>query len=233
MTTTHAIFIAFASPKGGVGKSTSCLSLAGALLARGHKVKIVDFDQTETIWRWYTSNPPAQAIQGLTVEKGPTENIPDYLKDLWSSSADYVLIDLAGALTSLTLHLAAFATLTITPAKLSEPDILEALKLSQQLKAVGQRIGKPITHRILINEVLSFLSGSQVDILNQIEGSELTRFPTLIHNRAAYSDVFMTGLLPHMADLKRPAVAKAVAEVDALLSDVMTALHPIEQKAAA
>ncbi len=236
MTTTATTFIAFASPKGGVGKSTSCLSIASALLAHGYKVKIVDFDQTETIWRWYSSNPSAQALQNLTVEKGPhtsPEEIAEYLHQIYYNSPDFVLIDLAGALSDVILRLAAFATMTTTPAKLSEPDIQEGLKLAKKLRDIGHRIGKPITHRILINERLPFLSSSQAEILHQLDASPLQRFPTEIHNRAAYGESFMTGVLPHFADRKRPAIAKAVDELDRLLNDIFAALGHDQLKAAA
>src|SRR4051812_45526968 len=54
--------IAFASPKGGAGKSTTCLSIAGALAANGQPVHIIDCDPSETLYRWYTANESAQTI---------------------------------------------------------------------------------------------------------------------------------------------------------------------------
>jgi chromosome partitioning protein len=232
-TTNHPTFIAFASPKGGVGKSTSCLAVAGALAAHGHPVHIVDFDQTQTIWRWYSTNPSAQAIANLTVEQGTTDDIKDYLKQLWYKRQGYVLVDLAGALTSHMLQLAAFAHLTITPAKLNEPDILEANKLSQQLLALGSKVGKPINHRILINEVPALLAGYQTHTLKQIDNSPLQRFQTLVHVRAAYPESFLTGLPPHFADRSRPTIAKAVDEIEHLLAEVYAVLEIDQQKAAA
>lgn len=227
-------FIAFASPKGGVGKSTSCLALAGALAADGHKVHIVDFDQTQTLWRWYKSNEAAQKIDGLTVEQGPPkEDIKEFLKELWTTRNGFVLIDLAGALTNHMLQLAAFAHLTITPAKLNEPDILEANKLFQQLIDLGRHVGKSISHRILLNEVPSLLAAYQVHMLGQIDGSPLNRFATLMHTRAAYPESFLTGLPPHFADRSRPTIAKAVDEIDALREEVYAALGNEQQKAAA
>ena len=231
---TSPTFIAFASPKGGVGKSTSCLSLAGALAADGHPVHIVDFDQTQTLWRWYSSNPVAQALNGITVEEGPArEDIKVFLKGLWHNRRGYVLIDLAGALTNHMLQLAAFAHLTITPAKLNEPDILEANKLFQQLVELGQHVGKPIEHRILLNEVPSLLAAYQVHMLGQIDASPLNRFPTLMHTRAAYPEAFLTGLPPHFADQSRPTIAKAVGELNDLRADVYAALGTSEEKVAA
>jgi chromosome partitioning protein len=48
--------IAFANPKGGSGKTTSCLSIAGYLAKSGNKVLVVDFD------------PQASATSGLGIE---------------------------------------------------------------------------------------------------------------------------------------------------------------------
>lgn len=232
-TTPPPTIIAFASPKGGVGKSTSCLSLAGALASQGHRVHVVDFDQTQTLWRWYSSNPTAQSIPNLTVEQGPTEDLAAFLNDVWSNRSGFVLVDLAGTLTNHMLQLAAFAHLTITPAKLNEPDILEANKLAQQLLALGKKINKPITHRILINEVPALLASYQVHTLGQIDNSPLQRFPTLMHTRAAYPESFLTGTPPHFADRSRSTISKAIEEIDHLLGDVLAALSQDQERAAA
>lgn len=228
--TDTAKFISFASPKGGVGKSTSCLAIAGALLAAGDKVRIVDFDQTETIWRWYTTSPVAQKIRNLTVEKGPTEDLDTYIGNLYATATDYVLLDLAGALTDLTLMIAAFATLTITPAKVSEPDIIEANKMADKLQDVADRLGKPINHFILLNEVPGIISKDEVDLIRQIDDSDLNRFQTLIYRRAAYSKSFSRGTMPHLATSTDP---KALKEIDALMHEVRAILEPHQLKAAA
>lgn len=229
-------FIAFASPKGGVGKSTSCLALAGALAARGHTVHIVDFDQTETLWRWYMSTETARAIPNLTVEQGPTADIPGYLKNVFFNRTGFVLIDLAGALTNHMLQLAAFAQLTITPAKLNEPDIREANKLARQLVELAKVAEKPIIHRILINEVPPILAAYQIHTLGQIDASPMHRFQTLMHLRAAYPESFLTGTPPHFADRSRPTISKAIDELNHLVDEVLATLGMSatdEQKAAA
>lgn len=223
-------FISFASPKGGVGKSTNCLAIAGALLARGEKVRIIDFDQTETIWRWYTTSPSMQQLHNLKVEKGPTQNLDEFFNTLWHTATDYVLIDLAGALSDVTLIVAAFATLTITPSKVSEPDIIEANKMAQKLAAMAARIGKAINHRILLNEMPSSISNDEIDLIDQIDGSTLTRFATTIRRRSAYSKTFSRGTVPHLG---QPRDTKAVAEIDELLREIDFILDSNKQKAAA
>lgn len=230
---TPPTIIAFASPKGGVGKSTSCLSIAGALAASGRSVQIIDFDQTQTLWRWHSSNASAKEIANLTVEQGPTGDISSFVADIYYKRAGYILIDLAGTLTNQMLHLAAFANLTITPAKLSEPDILEANKLALQLRDIGKRINKPIAHRILLNEVPFLLAGSQSYMLEQIDTQGFARLQTLMHYRPVYAESFLTGTPPHFADTARGPVAKAVQELDAIANEVLMSVAPFQEKAAA
>lgn len=212
--------IAFASPKGGAGKSTSCLNIAGALLARGKTVHIVDFDQSETLWRWYSTNETARTITGLTVQKAPERDLDQFVKETWYNPADYVLIDLAGQLTREMLHLAVYATLTITPVKISEPDIVEANKLHGQLQEIQRRISKPILHRLLVNDVQNFLGAFETALLDELSNAALPRFNTIITHRVAYGETFMTGQPPHFAAQSRAPIAKAVDELNSLLREI-------------
>lgn len=236
MTSTNPpIFIAFASSKGGVGKSTSCVSIGAALAHHGYPVHIVDFDQTQTLYRWYTTNDAAREIPGLTLEQGPaTTDIVPFLKDLYFNKTGFVLVDLAGSLTRHMLQIAAFASLTITPAKLSEPDILEAQRLHDQLLEVAHRANRPIHHRILINEVSGIFANLHRHMLKTIEESKLVRFEQLMHTRAPYAELFLTGQPPHYnVDQSRPATVKAVEELEHILQEIFDALGAQQQQNAA
>lgn len=233
--TTHTppTIIAFASPKGGVGKSTSCLAIAGALASAGHRVHVVDFDQTQTLWGWYSTNDAARAIPGLTVEQAPKNNLDDFITQLYTRHQGYVLIDLAGTLTDLMLLIAAVANLVIIPSKLGWADILEANKLASQLQLIAQRLGKPIAHRLLLNEIPFIFAASQAHMLSQIETLSLARFQTLIHSRPAYAEPHITGLPIHFDDQTRPSIKKAVEEINSLVSELNAIITDDQQKAAA
>ena len=224
--------IAFASPKGGVGKSTSCLNLAGALAASGHDVHIMDLDQTQTLGRWAASHRETLAtkIPNLSVDTYPEQQFLDHINATYRTRTGFILVDVAGALSQAMLNAATVAHLTITPAKLSEPDIMEASKLNQQMTALSQRVGKPITHRILINEVGKLLAGYETHALNQIAALGLPRFDHLIHKRAAYGEVMFTGDPPHFADRSRAAIARAVEEIDYLVAEVFLALQDQQRR---
>lgn len=231
---THPTVIAFASPKGGVGKSTLCLSFAGALAARRETVIVVDFDATGTLLRWFTTNPSAQTIPGLTVRAGCSlEQLPALMEDIFNSWQGYVLLDLAGAFTTETLFLSAFAALTITPAKLNEPDVVEAFKLYDQVKDLRLRTGSPVIHRVLINELPSSYSNLKKRLAAQLEKSDLGCFATRINHRVAYEECFAYGNTPHFADRSRETVAKAVAEIDTVLDEALSIIANKQERAAA
>ena len=89
MSTTPPTIIAFASPKGGVGKSTTCLGIAGALAKRNKLVHVVDYDQTETLWTWYSSTGARENIPNLTVEKAPPDQLREYMHRFLQLKHDY------------------------------------------------------------------------------------------------------------------------------------------------
>jgi len=227
---TSPTLITFASPKGGVGKSTSCLALAGALAHRGETVRVLDLDHTNTLLRWYKQHRPA--IPNLTVSTVGEGQLFEHLTQLIRTEPGYILLDLAGHLSLTMLQAAAIAHLTITPAKLSEPDIMEATKLHYQLADIAIRQERPVTHRILINEAPALLATYQKHTLDQLRSSPLQPFQTMLHTRAPYAEAFLTGQPVHFANDLRIPVSKARDELNALMVEIDGVLN-IEQKAAA
>lgn len=227
----NAIIIAFASPKGGAGKSTTCAALSGALTRRGAAVHIVDLDPSRTLHRWYSRFHPA--MPQFKVEAVAEADLMSHIRAIYPTHRGFILLDVAGALDKAMIKAATLAHLTISPAKLSEPDIVEATKLHRELDDLAQSIGKPIPHRLLVNEVSPLLPTYQRAALADIERSGLTRFETLLTERAAYAEIFMTGVPPHYADQNREPVRKAVAELDDLAREICDLLLPSEQREAA
>lgn len=231
MNPSHPTIIAFASPKGGVGKSTTCACLAGALAARGHPVLIMDLDQNRTLEQWAKRFPDLAKI--VTVEGLGEGDFMDRLKHHYSTRQGYILIDVAGAFQKAAIQAATVADLTITPSKLSAPDIIEAAKFHRELQHLSGMINKPILHRLLLNEVSPLWPTYQRAALEDVQRSGMEPFGMVIHERAPFAEVFLTGQPPHFADRSREPVRKAIEQFDGLTDRILALLQPEQQKVAA
>jgi chromosome partitioning protein len=135
------LIITFASSKGGVGKSTACASLAGALLHEGRRVHIVDLDGNRTLTRWL--GPLAKDMPRLTLATPDSQALTEHLEAQGrGDTPDVILIDVAGAYERAITVAMARAHLTIIPAAPTEADLFEASRVAGHLKSVFAAFGR-------------------------------------------------------------------------------------------
>lgn len=226
--------ITIASSKGGVGKSTACIALAGAFIARKASVHIIDLDENRTVLRWFTQH--CVSLPGLSVVQVAPTDILSHLKDLLSDrhKPDYVLIDVAGVYEKALLQAMARSNLVIVPAQPSEPDIHEAMKVIKDLADLNESFNGAIPYRLLLNLVEPLDPHYQRYTIDEVTRLKIQRFETLMHKRAPYREMFLSGKTPHQEGQGRASVAKAVAEVDSILDEIEAVLaQQTKQKAAA
>ena len=229
------MIITLASSKGGVGKSTLTGCLAGAWAADGNTVHVIDLDNNRTISRWFTDT--ARRPPGITVSAPDPTNLTDHLAELSATSApDLILIDVAGTYERALTVAVARAHLTLIPAAPTEADIYEAARVARHITSVFQAFGRQPLYRLLLNRVQPLSSGAQLYATMEIVRLQLPRLKTRVLQRAAYEELGLSGQPPHFADLKRPTVAKAVDELNAVRADIealMLATQPTILKGAA
>ena len=85
--------IIFASPKGGVGKSTSAVLLATELASKGATVTVIDADPNKPLSHW--SKRPGKP-EGLTVLADVTETTIIDAIETAEQTAQFVIVDLEG-----------------------------------------------------------------------------------------------------------------------------------------
>jgi chromosome partitioning protein len=214
------MIITLASSKGGVGKSTTTAALAGAFAQKGLAVHIVDLDSNHTVSRWLGdgSAPPRLSVsvadpQDLTEHLGAIER---------THKPDVILIDIAGTYERALTVAVARANLTIIPAAPSEADLFEAARVARHIRSVFQAFGREPLFRLLLTRVQPLASHAQVHACAEIERLKLPAFAAAIQQRAAYMEIGLSGLPPHLAEQGRATVAKAVAEIDALVDEIST-----------
>jgi chromosome partitioning protein len=216
------MIITLASSKGGVGKSTTAASLAGALAYAGNRVHIIDLDNNHTVSRWLGN---AKGKQSISVSEADPQDLTEHLADIVREAApDAILIDIAGTYERALTVAIARAHLTIIPAGPTEADIFEAARVARHVRSVFAAFNREPLYRLLLTRVQPLGSHAQSHAMAEIGRLKLPCFESMLQHRAAYLEIGLSGLAPHFADRKRPTVGKAVAELDALVAEISALL---------
>jgi chromosome partitioning protein len=217
------MIVAFASSKGGVGKSTTCAAVGARLAQRGEQVLILDLDQNGTLARWGRK----ASIAGLTVKAIERDDFTNIFREtLVSGDTDHILIDLAGAREATVLKAIARSELVIIPAQASEPDLREALVVVSDIHDVAEEKGAPITYRVLLTKMYPLRTRVTDFVYQELARHELPFFRTVLVERAAYREMFLTGTPPSASD-----AGGAGAEIGALVAEIEAIVKEREIKA--
>jgi len=228
ITCTCAI-IACASSKGGVGKSTTCASLAGAFAHLGGTVHIIDLDANRTVSRWLQDVKTRP--RAITISAPDPQQLTEHLHELGRSVApDFIMIDVAGAYERALTVAAARAHLTIIPTTLAEADVFEAEKTAGHIDQIFASFGKEAMFRLVLTKVQPLQSLAQRHTAQEIQRKQLPLLKGIMGQRAAYEEIGLSGLPPHYADASRETVAKAVVELDALSTEILALLEKREPR---
>ena len=72
----------------------------------------------------------------------------------------------------------------------------------------------------MLTHVQPLASHAQLHACAEVGRLKLPAFENVIQQRVAYVEIGLSGLTPHFADRGRGTVAKAVAELDALVGEI-------------
>jgi len=214
-----SLIITFASSKGGAGKSTSCVALAGAYAKAGERIHIVDLDNNRTVSRWLADD--AARPESLSVSVPDPQILTEHLQEAARHYApDKILIDVAGNYERALTVAIARAHLTIIPASTTEADIYEAARIARHIQTIYAAFGKTPLYRVLATRISPLVTHAQAHGFKEIARLKLPLLKTIIAQRAAYEEIGLSGLPPHYADPGRPTTAKAIAELDQLKDEI-------------
>lgn len=117
-----AHIIAVTNQKGGVGKTTTCINLAGALVEAGYRVAVADMNNEQrSAYKWANRGTDLRSIVTTISDKKPRAEI-DQLKE----KNDFVIIDTAPELMTPALKAALLSSLIVIPCTPSPLDLESA-----------------------------------------------------------------------------------------------------------
>jgi chromosome partitioning protein len=207
------MIIAFASSKGGVGKSTICAAIGARLAQRGEEVLILDLDldQNRTVERWGRK----ANIKGLTVKAIERDSFTTVIREAAvTNTVDHILIDLAGTREATVLKAIARSDLVVIPAQASEPDLREALVVVSDIKDVGEEKGAPIPYRLLLTKMPALRTRVTDFAYQELARQSLPIFRTVMVERVAYREMFLTGFPPDPTSGAGAEIAALATEME-------------------
>jgi len=208
-----------ASPKGGVGKSTTAVLLACELAMRGASVAVLDADPNQPVVNW--ASKPGKPDNLTVVPNVREETVLDQIEENARTHA-FVVVDLEGTASLLVAQAMSRAHLVIVPCQGSPLDVREAAKAIAFLRRQERAFGRAIPFRLLFTRTSPAVRSRTLRALEaEVRGQGVPVFATPLHERDAYRALFMYGGTLRQLD------TQAVANIDAAVRNVQTHLAEV------
>lgn len=209
--------IVLTNQKGGCGKTTLTMNIAGTLALKA-KTLVIDGDLQGSASRWASSssdeNPYKASVMSLAnIENKVNREINKYVADY-----DYIVVDCPPAMNSnFTASSLLIADLVLVPIIPSPTDLWAAVGI-QKLISNASDINEKIEARLIANmcQSNSTISKEALDLINEFE---FVKFRTDIYQRAAYRQAAVFGGTVHDLDN-----AKAKLEINNLTEEILAVL---------
>lgn len=186
--------IAFVSPKGGVGKTTSALLLATELAEQGSiNVTVIDADPNHPIAKW-SKLPGMPRNMDVVADVGET-TIVDAIDDARQRSP-FVIVDLEGAASSRVTNAVSMADLVLIPIQASVLDADQAARAINLVRMTGKAQRRHIAFAIVFTRVAaanSIRTRNFKAIAAQFEEANIPSLQTAVAEREAYRSLFSYG----------------------------------------
>lgn len=185
--------VTFASPKGGVGKTTAALLLASEIAQSGVGVTVIDADPEHHILNW---SEKGSTPDNLYVITGSTQDtiIDDVAKA--QETTPFVIIDMEGSANMLVGYAMSQSDLIIVPIKPSSLDARGAAKALMLIKQQEKVLRRKLTHAILLNaSKAAARTRASFMIEKELHKSDIPVLNTRLLEREAFRQIFAQGVV--------------------------------------
>jgi chromosome partitioning protein len=179
--------IAFVSPKGGVGKTTSAFLFAMAI-AKIYDVTIIDADPNHPIQTWAAGGktPPRLTVVSDANEETIIERIEDA-----ASTTPFVIVDLEGTASMMVLYALSQSDFVVIPTQGSQLDANEASRAIRVVLQSEKLTGKPLPYAVLLTRTNpSIRTRGLAHIQNGLIEAGIPVLQTELNERDAFKAVF-------------------------------------------
>lgn len=222
--------IAFASPKGGVGKSTSAVLLACELAEAGRSVTIIDADPNRPVARW--AKRPGKPTNLVVLENVTEETIIKTI-DRVRAGSDFVVVDLEGTASLMVAYAISRASLVVIPTQGSMLDAAEAVKAIRLVKRQEEAFKLSIPCAVLFTRTNAAIRPrSLTSIEAEFVENGVSVFDVRLHEREAFRAVFSFGGTLATLDPANVSNLKAARANAKAFAEAAVGMMRIERKVA-
>ena len=172
--------VAFASDKGGMGKSTAILNLACAAVERGFEVAVLDLDPQASVGRWARMRKKAGLPSRPLAENCVPIDVEDRLSELRAAGADLVFLDTAGRDNNAITTAIGVADAVLVPCHPTDLELSTLGPTFARLRADGRQ------HFVLLIDWSSGATRRRADATAAIERAGGTVVPASYTHRSDY-----------------------------------------------
>ena len=218
--------IAFASPKGGAGKTTSATILAAELAEEGGAVTIIDADPNRNISEW-AARPGTPA--GITVvDKVSEETIIDEIEQA-AANTPFVVIDLEGTASLMVSYAVSMADFVVVPVQGSHLDARQAARAIKLIENQGRAARRRIPFAVLFTRTNPAITPKTLrHIKAELAAAGIEALTTEITDREAFRAMFSYGgSVRRLAEHDVSGVDKAAANARAFAAEIVARLKAL------
>ena len=223
--------IAFVSPKGGAGKTTSSLILA-CELARAAPVTIIDADPNRPIKAWAEGGAAPANLAVLA--DADEETILDRVEDA-QRATPFVVIDLEGTAAKIVLLAISAADFVVIPTQGSELDAAQSARAIRAIKQQEKMSGKQKPFAILLTRTSAAITTRAMTHLQKsMDAAGIPILRTSLVEREAFRAMFaFRRPLESLDKAQVSGLDKAKANAEAFTAEIIEQLKKAKSSRAA
>jgi chromosome partitioning protein len=224
-----AAVIAAANSKGGCGKSTTIVILAGEYAAQGYKVHIIDADPRKRLLKWGKADVKPKEI---TVSEANANTMRAEIEKA-RTAAEVVLIDVEGSANAALTMAVLNSHVVLVPATISPPDVEDGIATIGLIRDMATGSRREIPHGFLWSNVPSAIrSREMVNLEAQVSQAGIPIIGRIFH-RMAFSSIFsFDTTLDHLPPSEVSGIEKAKSDAIKLTDAIEALMNPDQAKTA-